>query len=417
MSQRPELSVDVATEVRDFYDRYPYPPPVEDLDEYKQRWADPQRRLADFHLIWPNREYREEQSILVAGCGASQAAKYALRWPKAQIIGIDCSATSVLHTETLKRRHKLENLRVYQVPIEQVGELGMTFDQVVCTGVLHHLEDPSAGLSCLSRVLSPDGAMHLMVYAPYGRAGIYLLQEFCRRVGIHPNDSDIKDLIVALHALPEGHPLMSLLAQAPDFRDEAALADALLNPLDRAYSVPQLFDLVEGSGLRFGRWLRQAPYSIHCGALSRIPQSARIARLRPKEQFAAIELFRGTMMRHSIIGYRNDGKSKPQPFNNDSDDWQGYVPIRLPDTICIEDQSIRDRLPAGASAVLFNRTHSYKDLLLPISESEQQVFHAIDGKRSVSEILKQTHTYSGDLASTRVFFEQLHWYDQVVFSW
>ena len=82
--------------------------------------------------------------------------------------------------------------------------------------------------------------MHLMVYAPYGRTGIYMLQEFFRRIGVHANDLEIRDLIAALKALPPRHPLENLLREVPDLREEAALADALLHPLDRAYSVPQL---------------------------------------------------------------------------------------------------------------------------------------------------------------------------------
>ena len=413
MSQRAELLVDVAAEVRDFYDRYPYPPPVESLDEYKQRWQDKQRQLADFHLFWPYRAYRDDHRILVAGCGTSQAAKHAVRWPRAQVVGIDCSATSVAHTKQLKQKHDLGNLQVYQLAIEQISDLGMTFDQIICTGVLHHLEDPDAGLSSLRNALNRDGAMQLMVYAPYGRAGIYLLQEFCRHLGIHPTDPEIKDLLVALRALPEGHALQTLLAQAPDFRDEAALADALLNPKDRAYSVPQLFDLIEGSGLRFGRWLRQAPYSVNCGVLARIPQAARIARLPSKEQYAAIELFRGTMARHSLVAYRDDCTTNLQLFNAD---WLNYIPIRLPDTMCIQDQSVQGRLPAGKVAVLLNRTHTYRDILLLISAAEKRIFEAIDGRRSVSEILEQSTSSAIDLASARAFFEKLWSHDQVVFA-
>jgi len=59
----------VADEVRDFYDRYPYPRPVESLDRYRQRWLDRSRRVADYHLFWPARPYREDFSILIAGCG------------------------------------------------------------------------------------------------------------------------------------------------------------------------------------------------------------------------------------------------------------------------------------------------------------------------------------------------------------
>src|SRR5688500_13591417 len=161
--------------IKDFYERYPYPPPIDDLDNYRRRWQDPNRRRADFHLFWPDRSYTEERTILVAGCGTSQAAKHAARSPAARVTGIDFSATSVRSTESLRRRHELTNLEVHELPIERVGELETTFDLIVCTGVLHHLSDPDAGLRALRDVLKPGGAMHLMVYAPYGRAGIYML--------------------------------------------------------------------------------------------------------------------------------------------------------------------------------------------------------------------------------------------------
>ena len=206
------------------------------------------RRRADYHLFWPSRPFVEERSILVAGCGTSQAAKHALRWPEAQVIGIDFSATSVRYTEELKQKYNLNNLQVHQLPVERAGELGIRFDQIVCTGVLHHLPDPDAGLKALCGVLKADGAMHLMVYASYGRTGIYMLQEFCKRLGIQATDEGIRDLITALGLLPPGHPLENLLRDAPDFRHEAALADALLHPQDRAYSVPQLLDLLNAGG-------------------------------------------------------------------------------------------------------------------------------------------------------------------------
>ena len=163
----------------------------------------------------------------------------------------------------------------------------MSFDQIVCTGVLHHLPDPDAGLRSLADVLKPDGAMHLMVYAKYGRTGVYMLQEFCRRIGIEATDDGMRDLLAVLEALPSGHPLAQLLRHAPDFRQRAGLADALLHPQDRAYSVPELFEFLEGGGLRFGRWVRQAPYSPRCGALATIPQSGRLARLAAADQSAA----------------------------------------------------------------------------------------------------------------------------------
>ena len=179
----------VGEEVRAFYERHPYPPPVDSLEKYRGLGQDRQKRRADYHLFWPARPYREDQSILIAGCGTSQAAKHALRWPAARVTGIDFSATSVRCTEELKRKYGLNNLQVRQLPLERVSDLNMSFDQIICTGVLHHLAEPDAGLTALRGVLNPDGgAMHLMVYAPYGRTGIYMLQEFCRRIGIGAYD-------------------------------------------------------------------------------------------------------------------------------------------------------------------------------------------------------------------------------------
>jgi SAM-dependent methyltransferase len=400
----------VADIVRDFYDKYPYPQPIDNLDQYRRLWQDPQRRRADYHLFWPARSYRDDHMILIAGCGTSQAAKHALRWPNAQVIGIDFSATSVQHTEALKQKYDLKNLRVYQLPIERASELATQFDQIVCTGVLHHLENPDAGLQALRGLLKPDGAMHLMVYAPYGRTGIYLLQEFCRRIGIQATDADIRDLMVALRALPPGHPLEHLLREAPDFRQAAELADALLHPHDRAYSVPQLFDLIASAGLAFGRWVKQAPYLPHCGVIAQLPLVARIAQLPPAEQYAAVELFRGTMVRHSAIVYRNDFLGGPQPIGFTGDAWLDYVPIRMSDTI-----SVQEKLPPATAAVLINQTHSYTDLFLPINAAEKRLFDAIDGVRRIAEIVEQTPSAAPHDAA-RAFFERLWWYDQVVFD-
>jgi len=393
-------------EVQAFYERYPYPPPIDDLAAYRQRWQDRERRRADFHLFWPTRPYREDHSILVAGCGTSQAAKYAIRWPAARITGIDFSATSIRHTEQLKRKYGLDNLLIAQLPLERVGELGETFDQVICTGVLHHLADPALGLRALRSVLEPQGAMHLMVYAPYGRTGIYMLQEFCRRIGFRAPEGDIGELLAALKPLPEGHPMARLLREAPDFRSEAGLADALLHPQDRAYSVPQLFEFLNANGLRFGRWLRQAPYSLEAGLMSRIPDALRAATLPLPDQYAAAELFRGNMMRHSAIAYRDDHAGVPR-ISFDDDAWLEYIPIREPDTV-----TVRERLPPGVAAILINRAHSHTDIFLPIYPRETRLLEAIDGKRTIREMLASES--ERDVA--RSLFERLWRHDQVVFD-
>jgi hypothetical protein len=273
--------------------------------------------------------------------------------------------------------------------------------------VLHHLPDPDAGLRALHDVLEPAGALNVMVYAPYGRAGIYMLQDYCRRLGVGATESEIRDLAASLKALPPDHPLAPLLRNSPDFADKAGLADALLHPRDRSYSVPQLLDFIDRAGLTFGRWVRQAPYLPWCGALASTPHQSRLAGLATEAQYAAIELLRGTMVRHAFVAYRKDRPAQDASVNFDGETWLGYKPIRLPDTV-----SVRDRLPPGAAAVLINRNHTYTDLYLPIDARQERLLAAVDGERTIAEICREP----GDRNLARAFFQQLWRWDQVVFD-
>jgi SAM-dependent methyltransferase len=398
--------------IQAFYDQHPYPPPVADLDGYQQRWQDEGRRRTDFHLHWPGKAYRSGLNVLVAGCGTSQAVKHALRQPADRVIGIDISATSIRHSETLKQKYKLSNLELFQLPVERLSEMGRCFDKIVCTGVLHHLPDPLEGLRALREALEPDGVLHLMVYAAYGRAGVTMLQEYCRRLGIGLTDKEINDLAHTLTALPAHHPLARLLADTPDFRRRDALADALLNPLERVYTVPQVFDLVASCGLSFNRWVRQAPYLPQCGSLKTTPHAARLAKLPLREQFAAMELFRGNMLRHNLILCRDDRQAGGDFPRFSGDSWMSYVPHRLPDTV-----SLHHHLPAGAAAVLINQAHSDPDLVLPIDAHEMRLVTAIDGKHSVGEIIQSVSQSSNKWREkARSLFERLYWYDQVVWD-
>src|SRR5271154_775107 len=317
--------VAIARQVSAFYERHPYPPPVDDLQAYRQVWDD-QRRRAESHLFWPAEPYRDDRSILVAGCGTTQAAHCALRWPRAQVIGIDVSAKSIAFTLGLKRKYALANLEVRQLAVERAADLGQGFEHVVCTGVLHHLPDPDAGLRALHDVLEPNGTLNVMVYAPYGRAGVYMLQDYCRRLGIGGTATELRDLAASLKALPPDHPLASLLRNSPDFADRAGLADALLHPQDRSYSVPELMSFLDRAGLAFGRWVRQAPYLPWCGALASTPHRARLAKMTAEDQYAAIELFRGPMVRHAVVAYRKDRPVQTAPVDFDGDAWLGYTP-------------------------------------------------------------------------------------------
>ncbi len=398
---------DPADEVRAFYESHPYPAPLANLDRHRELYRNPDRRRAASLLLWPTERPQPDRKILVAGCGTSQAVIHAMREPNAQVTGIDVSETSLDHSRKLQRKYRVGNLELRRLAIEEAERLGDVFDEIVCTGVLHHLTDPDVGLRSLRAVLAHNGAMRVMVYAAYGRAGVYMMQDYCRLLGVRANETELRDLGVTIGALAPDHPIAAVAKHAKDFRQPDALADALLNPNDCAFTVPALYAWLERCGLTFGRWQEQAPYLPQCGAIAAMPHAARLGALPPPVQHAAVELLRGTMTKHDFIAYRDDRPGESQPIVFEGEDWLSYVPVRLPWTLVA-----RERLPAGAAAVLISRAHAYPDLALSINAAQLQVFAAIDGRRTIGEILPN----ASRLDHGREFMERLWRYDQIVFD-
>ena len=222
--------------------------------------------------------------------------------------------------------------------------------------------------------------MHLMLYAPYGRIDLYA-SGLCQHIEVIPSRPEIEDL--AGYHPPHDHPLQSRLHGLPIFRTKLVWR-VCLHPQDRAYSVPQVFELLEGCGLKFGRWLRQAPYLPMCSLLAKTAFASRINQLTSEQQYTVLELFRGTMARHSFIAHHAEQVDIKSQVCFDRDEWQEFIPIRMPETILVQE-----KLPANVAAVLINQTHTFTDLYLPINKVEKDWFDAIDGNKSITEIMQK----------------------------
>jgi hypothetical protein len=153
------------------------------------------------------------------------------------------------------------------------------------------------------------------------------------------------------------------------------------------------------------------PYLAQCGLVARSPHAARLASLPSQLQHAAVELFRGTMVSHGFIAYRDDRSEESQPIDFVDDRWRDYIPIALPRTV-----RVRERLPPDSVAVLINRSHKFADLVCTIDSFEDRLLDAIDGNRTLAEILQFAAQDSDGNRGALRFFERLWQYDQVVFD-
>ena len=121
--------------------------------------------------------------------------------------------------------------------------------------------------------------------------------------------------------------------------------------------MPQLFDFIERNDLRLGRWYWQAAYLPQCGSIATTPHANRLAALPEREQYMAMELWRGLMTNHDFVVHRSDVNNDGLKVRFDDEQYLRYVPIRRPWTICVQE-----RLPPGAAGVLLNQTHLFQDL-------------------------------------------------------
>lgn len=365
--------------VRRQYESYPYPErdPAEEVLRLVQTETG-NLDAVNHHVfgggLAPDRPLR----VLVAGGGTGDASIYLaqqLAWAGrgGEVVQMDISAASLAVAAERARVRGLGNLRFVQGSLLEVGRLGLgPFDVINCSGVLHHLEDPAAGLRALRGVMAPDGGIGLMLYAPYGRSGIYEVQSMLRRIA-PPGLPDAERLALTrrlLACLPPGNLLRREPALVhPD--DDAELYDLFLHARDRPFSLPRVAELLNAAGLRLAALVPESFYRPENWIadpvlLERVAAQSALARN------AFVEEFCGQMDRHVLFAVAHDNPVRPP-----SPDDPSLVPVLgfgPPERIDGPDG------PRFAVDCRFGRVD------LPPSPDFAPVLAAIDGRRPLSAV-------------------------------
>jgi SAM-dependent methyltransferase len=365
-------------EVRAQYERWMYPQPVDDLAAWIAGGGFSAGDARDYgDIFWPATGYRDGMHILVAGCGANQAARYALQHPTATVTGIDLSEASLAHETKLKAKHELDNLSLKRMKLEEVGKLGTDFDFIACSGVLHHLPDPNAGLAALGGVLRRDGVIYIMLYGRHGRAPVYMMQEMFRILGAtDQSDEDLALVKATLPLLSEKHPLRAYGARSTDMSHDAGLVDLFLHKQDRPYSVGELLELTEAAGLAFQAWLEPMYYNPESGIPENHPLYHRLEQLPDTERWRVMELFGGLHTRHDFCVCRADRPSESYRID--------FADPHLPDhAVPLRRGSVLTPATAAKPAVVSGPR------LLPLTLPPALVamFQTIDEARTIGECL------------------------------
>jgi SAM-dependent methyltransferase len=361
---------DVSTLVARQYEAFAYPQPFADLKEAIRggyfQVGDPSLYGP---VLWPEGRPERPLKILVAGCGTIQAAYAALMNADDEVVGIDLSEASLAHERFLQERHGLRNLHLFKGDLLDAALLGRQFDVILCTGVLHHMAEPAAGLAALRGVLTPDGVMVLMLYGQTVRTGVYMLQDAFRRIGIDQSREGVAEVRRILGELPARHYAQDYIRAATELKDDAAVVDTFLHPQDRAYTVPQLFELVEGTGLAFQNWVDNFPYWRNSAWGPETAIAAAVDPLPPREHWAAVEMLMQTSGMHNFTVRQAGLQATTVDF--EAGDWRGFVPHPSP--------GLSRRGPGHFERGPYD---------LRCSELEQFVLDGADGTRTIGEIIE-----------------------------
>jgi SAM-dependent methyltransferase len=402
-------------EVREQYESWVYPLPVQDLDEDAKAGgmdgSDPSQLRRKF---WPRPVEPQKLKILIAGCGTNQAARHAYRNPGCEVVGVDISQSSLAHEAYLKDKHTLANLRLHCLSILDIEKLGEQFDLIVSTGVLHHLPDPDAGLRKLKTVLLPHGVMSIMVYGWYRRFGVYMMQEAFRLLGIEQTKEGVGLVRETLDALPEWHHVKSYVKGAPDLNFDGGCVDTFLHRADRPYTVTQVLRLASDNGLSFQDWIDRHGYSISALVPDTLAIHPLAARLKPEEQWQLAELLSQSLGTHKFLlcHPERDPSDYSLDFTHENAQgaaWPSYIPhLRQP----IKVLRLADP-HKGTSATLQRFVYEFT-----VDEREGRMLELVDGKRSIADIIKMCSPNDNRLEENRGIglglFSRMHDWDHLL---
>ncbi len=400
------------------YEAWVYPKPILDMAEAvgKRKYFDASDPAVLRRKYWPRKVEPDTLDILIAGCGANQAAYYAFTNPEARVVGIDLSGASLAHETYLKEKHDLRNLELYRLNLEEVASLERTFDLIVSSGVLHHLPDPGAGLRGLRDVLRPHGVISLMLYGYYPRVGVHMLQEAFRLLGLRQDAAGVAMVKHTLdNVLPRKHHIVSY--NDPDRGFDAGLVDTYLHARERAYTVPDVLALVAESEMKFQGWLDNLDYSVSLWIANPDDPLRRLIETLPvTDQWRVIELIGQSLARIFPLVCHPGRPEADYTLDFTGEAWLDYVPSLRPRLEILSGQHAEsnERLPTSTTSI---KRFGHRVQLNPL---ESDFLMRVDGTRPIIEIidddaLDETNALQR-VRVAREFFRRMAGWDHLLFE-
>lgn len=195
-------------------------------------------------------------TILDAGCGSGyKCLTLAEANPGAKIVGIDLSEESVKLARQRLDYHGIDNAEFHTLLIEDLPQLGLTFDYINCDEVLYLLPDPVAGLRALHAILKPQGIIRSNLHSFLQRRTYYRAQSVFKLMGFmedNPGELEVEQVQEIMMALKDQIDLKIRAWDSKFAGPEGGTEAILMNYLlvgDKGYTIPDMFQMFNQTGL------------------------------------------------------------------------------------------------------------------------------------------------------------------------
>ena len=372
--------------VKNQYENYPYPE-RKPGDEKKRLITGSPSNLAEVnhYVFGGRRDLSKPFSVLVAGGGTGDAAILMAQQMSdfgvpGEVVHLDQSVSSQKIAEERAKVRGLGNIRFVQGSLLDVSKIAPgPWDYIDCCGVLHHLDEPNAGLSSLTEVLATDGGLGLMVYGELGRIGVYHIQEMMRKLA-PAGQTDDAERISIVKRLIAGLPPTAWFNRNSQIEDhknggDPGIFDLFLHARDKPFRVNDVAEMVMNSNLRLVSFIE--PYRYDPLLYVRDPKLKKIINeLDYIEKAIFAEAYLGNIKKHVFYAV-----NKTNSINPPTTASANVIPV----IVNHSPEEIAKQMPAGGNISVVSDGHRI-DMYVP--SLAKAIVILCDGRRNLISIHK-----------------------------
>jgi len=244
-----EIIDPISNKVRKQYEENPYPRWRFINETLKSQFSLVINAAINPNKIDYNRKFNNP-NVLIAGCGTGSNSISANIYKNANILAVDLSLKSIAYAKRKTEELGYKNIEYLHADILQLKKLGRKFDIIESSGVLHHMNDPVAGLKVLLNILEPHGFLRLGLYSEIARQYVVRARELIKIKNFKNTNEDIKRFrqLIINEKLDSS---LQNLTDTLDFYSTSTIRDLLFHIQEHRFTIPRISKILKDLKLEF----------------------------------------------------------------------------------------------------------------------------------------------------------------------